>query len=107
MSEVHHAVPIEVFADGLEARKVATPVAKKKKPEELECSQAAASCEKAFRSMRDAYVLDCREQAIFSHRCSRLSDLINEVQDVCEVSYKRCKGHATEGTFWQMVGLRR
>ncbi|CAK0858644.1 unnamed protein product [Prorocentrum cordatum] len=55
---------------------------------------ARALCESGFRSMRDAYMTDCREQ---TKRCNRLRDLMAECQDLCEEAFRRCSPPPVEG----------
>ncbi|CAK0858645.1 unnamed protein product [Prorocentrum cordatum] len=58
------------------------------------CKDARALCESGFRSMRDAYMTDCREQ---TKRCNRLRDLMAECQDLCEEAFRRCSPPPVEG----------
>eukprot|EP00403_Amphidinium_massartii_P041546 CAMPEP_0178437620 /NCGR_PEP_ID=MMETSP0689_2-20121128/35108_1 /TAXON_ID=160604 /ORGANISM="Amphidinium massartii, Strain CS-259" /LENGTH=103 /DNA_ID=CAMNT_0020059871 /DNA_START=36 /DNA_END=344 /DNA_ORIENTATION=- len=87
--EVVKTVPLEIFKEGLEARRYNERLLRQSaRPPQEECDTARALCEHSFRTMRDAYLVDCRES---SKSCNRLRDLIGEVQIACESATKRCE----------------
>eukprot|EP00435_Cladocopium_sp_Y103_P034269 s643_g8.t2 len=89
-------VPLEVFAEGLQARKAARRLVKAEETDEERCKHTKMLCEGAFRSMRDCYLADCREQ---TQRCNRLRDLMDECQRLGEQSMVgrllKCEGNGS------------
>mmetsp|Transcript_38375 Transcript_38375/g.114643 ORF Transcript_38375/g.114643 Transcript_38375/m.114643 type:complete len:115 (-) Transcript_38375:132-476(-) len=103
--EVVVGVPLEVFAEGLQARHCARQlVASSLQPTEATCVEARSLCQNAFRTMRDAYLADCREQ---TRRCNRLRDLLGECQDLCEAAGQRCRARPQPAMLWgRLAGSR-
>eukprot|EP00931_Biecheleriopsis_adriatica_P058537 TRINITY_DN34884_c0_g1_i1.p1 TRINITY_DN34884_c0_g1~~TRINITY_DN34884_c0_g1_i1.p1 ORF type:complete len:124 (+),score=28.88 TRINITY_DN34884_c0_g1_i1:44-415(+) len=100
-SETGHVVtgvPNEVFEGGLLARKTARKLLKAPNVDQEDCEHTRIMCEGAFRSMRDSYLVDCREQ---THRCNRLRDLLEECQQACVAAGARCKPKPAPASVWQ------
>mmetsp|Transcript_79042 Transcript_79042/g.218782 ORF Transcript_79042/g.218782 Transcript_79042/m.218782 type:complete len:119 (+) Transcript_79042:64-420(+) len=107
--QVVEAVPMEVFAEGLRARRSARQLLRSagaagEALPEADCREVRARCEGAFRTMRDAYLSDCREQ---TRRCNRLRDLLEECQTSCEAALQRCRVQPPPGTLWERLAARR
>ncbi|CAK9009593.1 unnamed protein product [Durusdinium trenchii] len=92
-------VPLEIFAEGLRARTDARRLVKAEASEER-CEYTKMLCEGAFRSMRDCYLMDCREQ---TKRCNRLRDLMDETQIACEAAFAKCRKKPAPASMWQKI----
>merc|ERR1712194_325891 len=91
----------EVFQEGIQAKKLAAKVMRQPQPSKEDCAASRVHCEDAFRTMRDCYMMDCREQ---TRSCNRLRDLLTDVQLGCEDSFKRCrKDRQSPGALWQLL----
>eukprot|EP00747_Dinoflagellata_sp_TGD_P163814 gnl/TRDRNA2_/TRDRNA2_182917_c0_seq1.p2 gnl/TRDRNA2_/TRDRNA2_182917_c0~~gnl/TRDRNA2_/TRDRNA2_182917_c0_seq1.p2 ORF type:complete len:144 (-),score=18.67 gnl/TRDRNA2_/TRDRNA2_182917_c0_seq1:14-409(-) len=102
--EVQTDIPLEVFAEGLQARKVARALVRaKEEPTRSQCEEVKMSCENGFRTLRDAYLNGCMKQ---THRCNRLRDLLGECQIQCEAAEKRCMPRPPSSTLFQTLGGR-
>mmetsp|Transcript_15957 Transcript_15957/g.35140 ORF Transcript_15957/g.35140 Transcript_15957/m.35140 type:complete len:114 (+) Transcript_15957:30-371(+) len=93
-------VPLEVFAEGLQARKAARRLVKADEADEERCKHTKMLCEGAFRNMRDSYLADCREQ---TQRCNRLRDLMDECQMACEAVFAKCRKKPAPASLWQKI----
>ncbi|CAE7250461.1 unnamed protein product [Symbiodinium sp. CCMP2592] len=93
-------VPLEVFEEGLKARRSARRLLKAKEIDAESCQATRVMCEGAFKSMRNSFLVDCREQ---THRCNRLRDLMEECQSACEAAFARCRTKPPPAAVWQKV----
>ncbi|CAE7299841.1 unnamed protein product, partial [Symbiodinium pilosum] len=93
-------VPLEVFEEGLKARRSARKLLKAKEVDVESCQVTRVMCEGAFKSMRNSFLVDCREQ---THRCNRLRDLMDECQTACEAAFARCRTKPPPAAVWQKV----
>ncbi|CAE8677181.1 unnamed protein product [Polarella glacialis] len=95
-------VPLELFAEGLQARRGARQLMRLEDSEVTPaiCSQNKILCEGSFRNMRDCYMMDCRTQ---TKSCNRLRDLIEECQISCEAAFHRCAPRNEPSALWKKV----
>ncbi|CAJ1354310.1 unnamed protein product [Effrenium voratum] len=93
-------VPLELFAEGLQARKAARKLVKDSDVDAERCQHTRVLCEGAYRKMRDCYLADCREQ---TQRCNRLRDLMDECQIACEAAFSKCRTKPAPASMWQKI----